>query len=193
MLQALQVVSSLLFVYSLLIAIRIILSWFRGGAYGRAWDLLVRATEPYLRIFRRIRFLRMGTFDFSPIAAVLVLVILQNILTTLAYSGAISLGMVLAIILQSVWRAAVWLLFFYLILSVVRVIGLYVSRDQTHPGWSTLDTIVRPLAMRVNDLFGGRLDYVYSLVAAAGVIILVWLVGRVVIGLLVMQLFRLPF
>jgi YggT family protein len=192
MLQVLQIVGSLLFVYSLLIAIRIILTWFRGGAYGQAWDLLVRATEPYLRIFRRIRFLRMGNFDFSPIAAVLVLFILQNIIATLAVAGTIRLGMVLAIVLEAVWRAFAWLLFFYLILTVVRVIGLYASSNQTHPGWSTLDTIVRPVATRVNEFFGGRMDYVYSLIAAAGTIVVVWILGRIVIGFLVRQLVSLP-
>lgn len=190
---ALQVVGALLFFYSLLIALRIILTWFQGPAYGRAWDLLAAATDPYLRIFRRIRVLRQGMFDFSPLAAVLVLVVLQNIVASLAVYGSLRLGDVLAVVLQALWGSLAWIMMFFFLLALVRVVSLFAARNAVAPIWHTLDLMVQPLAGWVNRLFGGRLEYLPSLVATAGLLAACWLAGGAIVAVASRALHRLPF
>lgn len=79
----LQVASAAIFIYTLLLSLRIILTWFRGTSLGKPWEYLCRITDPYLNLFRRVRFLQMGMFDFTPLAGILVLVILQGIINQL--------------------------------------------------------------------------------------------------------------
>ncbi len=191
---ALQVLGALLFVYSLLIALRIILTWFQGPSYGRAWDLLAAVTDPYLRIFRRIRVLRRGMFDFSPLAAVLVLVILQYIVTSLAAYGSLRFGDAVAVVVQAVWGGAVaWILLFFFALTVVRLISLYVARNAVAPIWHTLDLMVQPVAGWVNRLFGGRMEYSSSLIATAVLLLALWLCGGAIVSVASRALHRLPF
>jgi len=189
---ALQIVGALLFVYSLLIALRIILTWFQGPSYGRAWDLLASVTDPYLRVFRRIRVLRQGMFDFSPLAAVLVLVVLQNVVASLAVYGILRIGVVLGIILRALWGSAAWIIFFFLVLAAVRLISLYAARNTVAPVWHTLDLMVQPLAGWVNGLFGGRLEYSPSLILTVVLLIACWLAGGAIVGAVTRALFRLP-
>jgi YggT family protein len=190
---ALQIVGALLFVYSLLIALRIILTWFQGPSYGRGWELLASVTDPYLRIFRGLRFLRRGMFDFSPLAAVLVLVVLQNIVASLAVYGILRAGIVAGIVVRAVWGSTAWIIFFFLALSVIRLIGLYVARNPVAPLWHTLDLMVQPLAAWVNRLFGGRLEYTPSLIATIVLLVALWMAGAAIANVAVRALFRLPF
>jgi YggT family protein len=82
--------STLIYVYTLLIILHIVIQiLFTAGVrppYSRASDALLTflrdVCEPYLRIFRR--FVPMaGSFDFSPIVAIFVLVIVGNLLVSL--------------------------------------------------------------------------------------------------------------
>jgi YggT family protein len=69
-------VYGLLGLYSLLIFIRIILSWGMFGHSGRLMRFLVNATEPLLGPLRRM-VPAVGVFDISPIVAFVVIWLLQ--------------------------------------------------------------------------------------------------------------------
>ena len=83
-------VSALFYVYILIIIVYILLNMmFSLGLrtpYSRWWDAILTflrdVSEPYLRIFRRI-IPTVGMFDFSPILAIIVLGILQQVVTSL--------------------------------------------------------------------------------------------------------------
>jgi len=53
----LTVVNIILIAYLFLLSLRIVLGWFAPQALGKAWDFLTAATDPYLEVFSRIRFL----------------------------------------------------------------------------------------------------------------------------------------
>ena len=74
-------------VYTYILFLRIILSWFRimprGRIWGRAYKFLVDITEPFLQLFRRfIPPVRIGRsyLDLSYIAAILVVQLLVILL-----------------------------------------------------------------------------------------------------------------
>ena len=83
-------VDALFYVYILIIIVYILLNMmFSLGLrtpYSRWWDVILSflrdVSEPYLRIFRRI-IPTIGMFDFSPILAIIVLGILQQVIHSL--------------------------------------------------------------------------------------------------------------
>ena len=82
-----EILIIILRVYSYILFLRIILSWFRimarGRVWGRAYKFLVDITEPFLQLFRRfIPLVRIGGsyLDLSYIAAILVVQLLVIIL-----------------------------------------------------------------------------------------------------------------
>ena len=189
----LRTFSSLIFVYLLLLALRILLTWFQSGTYGRAWEYLRMVTDPYLNLFRNLKFLRIGFFDFTPIAAILVLVVIQNILSLLATYGSVTLGVVLGILIGAVWHSAVWILVFLGIVAVVRLVGLYTGASFAHPVWNTVDLMVQPLAKLVERIAGRSLPYRQALLIAVGAILLIWIFGGWIVGFVVRLIYRLPF
>ena len=69
-------------VYTLVIFAYILTSWLRlpySPWLNRIQRFLYDVTEPYLRIFRRL-LPSMGAFDFSPILAVVVLWVIEQVL-----------------------------------------------------------------------------------------------------------------
>ena len=115
--QILQIVYAIIIVYVLVLSLRIILGWFVPQTLGRAWEILAKITDPYLDIFRRIRFLRGGVFDFSPIAAVLVLVLAADLIGQLVNWGRITVGFFLASAFAAAWSGARFLLILFLIVG----------------------------------------------------------------------------
>ena len=57
MLIVLTVVNIILIAYLFILSLRIVLGWFAPQALGRAWEFLTAATDPYLNLFSRVRFL----------------------------------------------------------------------------------------------------------------------------------------
>jgi YggT family protein len=75
-------ISQLISVYTLVIFVRIILSWFPsspGGALGQVNRVLIQVTEPVLGPARRI-IPSLGPIDISPIIVVVALGFVQSLL-----------------------------------------------------------------------------------------------------------------
>ncbi|MDJ0692963.1 YggT family protein [Mastigocoleus sp. MO_188.B34] len=83
--------STFISLYSLLLFIRILLTWFPNvDWYNQPFAALSQVTDPYLNIFRSF-IPPLGGIDLSPILAIFVLQILGNVLGTLA-SGFAGVG-----------------------------------------------------------------------------------------------------
>ena len=149
-------VSSFLYLYSLLIFIRIILSWFRHIQLGKLMQVLSAITDPYLNWWRRKFRLRVGILDLSIIIAVLFLSFLQIIFSRLALVGYISPGFILLILLDSLWMAVSFLLGFCLLVLVLRFIAYISNRNMYSPFWQIIDAVSRPLLYRINRICFGR-------------------------------------
>ncbi|MBI9102119.1 MAG: YggT family protein [Spirochaetales bacterium] len=144
-----KLLNGLLSVYMLLLFIRVLLTWFRGPAMGKPVEILKMVTDPYLNWFRRFSFLRLGNFDFSPLLAFIVIGVVLNITSTIAAYGKITLGVVLALIVSSLWSAASFLLTIFLIIAVVRYIMYLVGTSAYSTFAKTLENMLEP----INDFF----------------------------------------
>lgn len=65
-------------IYSFIIILRVILSWFITNPYNSIYRFLIRITEPFLGRIRSI--LPRSRIDFSPLIAIVLLEILNNLI-----------------------------------------------------------------------------------------------------------------
>jgi YggT family protein len=180
-----NVLGGLTSLYMLLIFARIMLTWFSGVRYGRPVELLCRITDPYLDWFRRFP-LRVGMLDLSPVLALAVLSVANNVFGTVGQYGHITLGIILAMLVSAVWSAASFLISFFIIILVLRLIAYFTNRDVYRSFWGIIDTLARPVLYRINRIvFRSHLvNYLYALIVAIAVL----LVLRLGLAFLVRQL-----
>jgi YggT family protein len=83
-------VGTLLLIYTILIFIRVLMSWFTRIPYNRVLNAVLEfvreTTDPYLNLFRRfVPMVRVGpgALDLSPIVAIIVLSIVGRIVVNL--------------------------------------------------------------------------------------------------------------
>ncbi|ADN01757.1 YggT family protein [Spirochaeta thermophila] len=191
----LYTLSALVTLYSLILIIRILLSWFYPSG-GEALFLLYRITDPYLALFRRIGFLRTERFDFSPIIALLALSVLGNIFLSLARTGRIYVGQILSIIVGGLWFAVSFILMFFVILIAVRLLGIAFRANSVGPFWFTLDNILSPLTYSVSHFFwrtSRPLSYRTGLLITGVLFLLLNLAGNALVSLVTRALILLPF
>lgn len=113
----------LLNAYSILIWVRIILSWIFPNPNRSNWIYWVgRMVDPYLGAFKNSKSI-IGRLDFSPILAIGVVAVLESILQFYGYSGTLTLSMILYVFLSAFWNYGLsiyfWILTFALIFKTI--------------------------------------------------------------------------
>ena len=82
-----NVVTTFIGIYTLLLVIRILLTWFPNvNWFDPPFSTLSQLTDPYLNLFRSI-IPPLGGIDFSPMLAIIVLQLLSQILATVQTSA----------------------------------------------------------------------------------------------------------
>ena len=137
----------------LLIFIRILLSWFPGADFGRPYDFLCALCDPYLAWFRRFRILRGSGLDFSPLIALAVLSLLRGILDAWGTMGRISIAVILLFFLQAFQSIAGWILGFFIVVLVLRMIAYLANSNIRSPFWRLVDYIAQPVMYRISKTF----------------------------------------
>ena len=162
------VLSAFTSLYILVIMVRIILTWFSGNI--RAPEILCRITDPYLNWFRRFG-VRVGYLDLSPVLALAVLSILNQIFATLARFGVITLGIILAMILQAIWSIISFFIILISIVLILRTIAYLCNLNIYGVFWRIIDAVSQPILYRINRLlFGGRIvNFLASLIISVAV------------------------
>jgi YggT family protein len=180
--------------YTILIFIRVMLSWFSGVRYGKPAEILCRVTDPYLNFWRGIPGLRAGFLDLSPVAGMALLSLAQNIFSTVANYGRISLGIILAVTLSALWSAASFILGFFIVILVLRFVAYMTNRNIYGAFWRIIDTISQPLLYRVNRIIFGRrlVNYLSGIIAAILALLALRVGGGFAVRLLLSLLARLP-
>jgi YggT family protein len=190
----LGVANAALILYLFLLSARIVLSWFSGAWLGRPWEVLCRVTDPYLGLFYRLRFLRRGVFDFTPVVAVLALVVVLDLVNELIMGGRISLGIVLAAILAAAWSGARFLILLFLVIGVLRTVPFVLRATARAPLWKAVDVILEPVVGAVSRAFhlADRATPAQRLILTLGLLLVAWLLGELAVRQLVHLLQLLP-
>ena len=87
----LSIIAAVLSLYTLLCFIYILMSWFPGAKFTSFGRGLSAICEPYMNIFKRLSFLRIGNIDFSPIVSLGILSLASAILAGIQRTGRIFL------------------------------------------------------------------------------------------------------
>lgn len=182
--------------YMMLCTVRVFLTWIPASYGGGRWQSLLRSVvDPYFGLFSRMRFLRTPRVDFSPIAALAALSVLNSMLGTLARTGALTVGFVLALVLGVAWSAVGFVLSFLSLLALARIVAFFLKLNSFGPIWMAIDSIINPALHAINRiLFRNRaVQYLHGLVAGFLVLAILRAAGGALVGLLSTLLRALPF
>lgn len=165
----LRIISAFLSLYSLLCLFRIIITWIPNYSYSKPADILAQICDPYMNLFRGIKWLRFGSFDFSPALALCILGAGSQLFSSLANGGYINLQMILAMILGIFFSILSSLIFFLIILFAIRLILIMTNRDSYNTSGfmaNQIDSSISPIVYRIARTFamGRRITYKAALI-----------------------------
>lgn len=165
----LRIISAFLSLYSLLCLLRIIITWIPNYSYSKPADILAQICDPYMNLFRGIKWLRFGSFDFSPALALCILGAGSQLFSSLANGGYINLQMILTIILEIFFSILSSLIFFLIILFAVRLILIIINRDSYNTSGfmaNQIDSSISSIVYRIARTFamGRRITYKAALI-----------------------------
>ena len=126
--QILMMISSFIRIYSLLLVIRVFLTWIPSLNYSTVGNVLSQLCDPFLNFFRRIRFLQIGMLDFSPIVAIFTLSLLRQLFFSVATTGQFSLISILGTIFLAIFSLANQFIMFLVVLLAVRLLLYFLGR-----------------------------------------------------------------
>lgn len=165
----LRIISAFLSLYSLLCLLRIIITWIPNYSYSKPADILAQICDPYMNLFRGIKWLRFGSFDFSPALALCILGAGSQLFSSLANGGYINLQMILSIILEIFFSILSSLIFFLIILFAIRLILIMINRDSYNTSGfmaNQIDSSISSIVYRIARTFamGRRITYKAALI-----------------------------
>jgi YggT family protein len=121
-----------------------------------------RLTDPYLKLFAGLRFLRIGALDFSPILAFYVLYLLQELCYNLILRGHITLELLVSLVITLCFRFVYFILFIFIITLALRFIfGLIRMRGTNvlvNAVYSISEPAVRPFKNLLKTRSEGSVD-----------------------------------
>lgn len=162
--------------YSFIIIVRIILSWIvmysyqngRRSGYGgygytdpqaqpsgveKASEALGKIVDPYLKVFSKVKSLKRSNLDFTPILALIVLNIAKSLFSMIAQTGRVSVGVLFALIVESLWGSL--LSFIFLIIIILLVARLIAGKRNSYKAEAWINTI--------DPILNGPVGFVYKL------------------------------
>ena len=178
----------------LICVVRIILTWFPGTQNTKVTFYLKKVCDPYLNLFRKIRFLHIANIDFTPALALGILAVVSNLLNSIVANGAFKLGATLGSLIQLVWSIASSVITFFNIIIALRLIVCALNKDHTSGIWNQLDKVIYPVQKRVIALFKNKtFSYKAQLGITLVACILVQIAGSWLVGSIVLLMSKIPF
>ena len=192
----LSFLSAAIIIYTILCLISIFMTWIPGAKFTKFGKVISSITDPYLRLFSRRGWLRFGNIDFSPILAIGILSLLSSILGGITTTGRIYFGGILATVLSMLWSvcSSIFTIFFLLIL--IRWIVLLVNKGQvsTNSAWYQLDLMLQKFVYKLGNTFvKNNLTYQKALLISWISIGIIWVIARILFGILIMLCNNIPF
>ena len=189
---SMRVLSGLLMIYFFLIMMNIIFSWFPSSSPGvmRIRMFIRKITDPYMRHFYGIRWLRFGVLDFSPVLGLIILSFVLYITQRLSIGGFPSAGELLIWLISTVWGLIAFIMTIFGLLMYFRLITLFVMKSK--PGWiDRIDTFLFPRVSRIMGFFTHKsISYPLALGVSGTIFLIVrflgdWLLVRFLYPLLI--------
>ncbi len=145
------VLTKILQFYSLLLFIRVILTWFNNPALDKPKQYLGAVVDPYLDKFRGFEWLRFGMLDFSPVLAFILLGLAIHITSALAAGQSVTIGLVFAVLLNDIWGFAAFFMNLIILMLIVFLVANLMGRNIMLGG---LNNLLYRITDRVMAIFG---------------------------------------
>lgn len=192
----LSILSGLVVVYTVLCLISIFMTWIPGAKFTKFGKVISAITDPYLNLFSKRGWFRVGNIDFSPILAIGILSILSSIIGGIATSGRIHFGGILAMILGMIWSLISTLLGIFILLILIRWIVLLVNKGQvsTNSAWYQVDLMLQKFVYKIgNTFFRNNLTYQKALLVSWISLGVIWFIARILFAILINLCNNIPF
>jgi len=158
----LTIIAAVLTGYLILCLLRIFSSWFGNIGDGSAIRLLAAVTDPWLNLFKGIKFLRLSYLDLTPLVALVVLQLITQVFWELAYNGSLTLGHILNVAIRLGASAIGFMFIFFIVLTGIRLLGVLLHQSSVQRFWFTLDHILQPLVYPLASWFSPRKPLPYG-------------------------------
>lgn len=168
-----RILSGVAGLYSLLCIIRIFLTWIPQMSYNRVTVILSKICDPYLNLFRRFHWLRIGSFDFSPAIGLVLLGVLSTAFTRLSFMTKFSVGQLLSVIVYIAWSVLSSLIGFFIILLIFRLIMLLINHNNYYTGnpiMEAIDRSISPILYNIAKTFIRKRKVTYRTAIIMGII-----------------------
>ena len=169
--------------YTMLIVVNIALKWLSPNSRGRGTNMMNSLTDPYLNLFKRLKFAHIGFIDISPLLGVVVLTIINQILGRIRELANITFGAVVAVTISSVWNVIMTLLFAVLVIAAIRYLFLMFTSNKMNSFVSACDAFFIPLSSKVASKFIKNSTSSYQLNLIIFIIVLTVLLTCVSFGM----------
>lgn len=144
------ILSCILNIYMIVLILRILISWFTVPKPHQLLSILSFLTDWYLNIFRRINWLKHGLIDFSPLLAILLLQFFSLLFRYLSITSFIAFRTILVSLGLALWNALTALIVFLGLISLLRLILLFLVKRNLPPFVEILDELIEPLVDLLN-------------------------------------------
>lgn len=192
----LSILAGVISLYTLLCFIYILMSWFPGAKFTKFGHALSSICEPYMNIFKRLSFLRIGNIDFSPIVSIGILSLASAILAGVQRTGRIFIGGILGTVLNSLWGIASSIIGIFTLLLFIRWLVLLINKGRTSfdSGWNQIDMILNKFSYKVAGTFSKKsMSYLKSLLISWISFLVILIAGNFLIAILVNLCYSMPF
>ena len=192
----LSILAGAISLYTLLCFIYILMSWFPGAKFTKFGHFMTSICEPYMGLFSRMSFLRIGNIDFSPIVSLGVLSLASAILAGIQHTGRIFFGGILGTILNSLWGIASSIIGIFTLLMFIRWIVLLINKGRTSydSGWNQVDMLLNKISYKVAGTFTkSSMSYQRSLMISWIALLVILIAGHFLITILASLCYRMPF
>ena len=192
----LSLLAAALTIYTILCFIDILLSWIPGLKFTKFGRFISSVCDPYMRLFSRFGFLRIGNIDFSPIVSIGILSLASAILGGIQQTGRIFVGGILGTIINSIWSIASSILSIFTLLTFIRWIVLAINKGRTSydSGWNQVDMILNKFSYKVAGTFSKKtMSYQTSLLISWIALTVILVCGFFLFGILTQLCYQLPF
>ncbi len=192
----LSLLAGLLSLYTILCFIYILMSWIPGLKFTKFGRFISSACEPYMNLFSKFGFLRIGNIDFSPIVSIGILSLASAILGGIQRTGRIFIGGILGTVINSVWSIASSILSLFTLLTFIRWIVLAINKGRTSydSGWNQVDMLLNRFSYKVAATFSKKsMSYQTSLLITWIALTVILICGFFLFGILANLCFRMPF
>jgi YggT family protein len=168
-----NVVRLIFSIYIILIFIRVLFAWLRPNMFNPIVRFVYRLTDPYLKLFAGLRFLKIGSLDFSPILAFYVLYLLQELFYNIILRGHITPEFLLTLIISLFFRFVYFILIIFLITVALRFILRLVRFRGNSVFFSVIYSISEPAVAPFRNLLRGRNEGSFDVPALLSLIVII--------------------